>query len=202
MISPPSPPAGRRQLTEPEIALILAVAADRVRATVLGQQTNPESQLGELGTLPVSGAFVSLKRGEELRSCCGLFGETVPLAAALQRSAMRAACEDPRFPPIAAGELDDLEIEVWLLYVPEEILVPGRNRLLEVEVGRHGLQVLRGRYRGLLLPSVPIKHGWDAEQFLRHTCVKAGLNPNLWEDPNTRVFRFEGDVYGARMREV
>src|SRR5262249_23556730 len=57
-----------------------------------------------------------------------------------------------------------------------------------------GLVVVRGQSRGLLLPGVPVEHGWDARRFLEQVCVKAGLHPSLWKDDATSLMTFEGNV--------
>ena len=62
-------------------------------------------------------------------------------------------------------------------------------------IGRHGLVVEQGRHRGLLLPQVATERGWSAEQFLRQTCLKAGLAPEAWERGAT-VSRFAAEVFG------
>ena len=53
----------------------------------------------------------------------------------------------------------------------------------------------QGLHRGLLLPQVATEWGWDGEQFLRHTCVKAGLPPDAWRS-GARIFRFAAEVFG------
>ena len=63
-----------------------------------------------------------------------------------------------------------------------------------MEVGRHGLVVEQGTARGLLLPQVPREHGWTREQFLDHTCIKAGLPPDSWRR-GASVYRFEAVVF-------
>ena len=52
-----------------------------------------------------------------------------------------------------------------------------------------------GPYRGLLLPQVPVEWGWDAEEFLAQTCIKAGLTPDMWLDKRTKVYKFEGEIF-------
>ncbi|HAA52148.1 MAG TPA: TIGR00296 family protein, partial [Planctomycetaceae bacterium] len=108
----------------------------------------------------------SLKRGGQLRSCMGMQGQPIRLDEALQRAAHNAAREDPRFPPISPNELDQLDMEVWLLHGPSEVTEQGEARIQRVTIGRHGLQVIRGENRGLLLPGVATDQNWDAETFL------------------------------------
>lgn len=89
--------------------------------------------------------------------------------------AVAAATQDTRFEPLSPGELPRLKIEISVLGLPEPAEA-GR-----VEVGRHGIIVSKGYRRGLLLPQVPVEHGWDRETYLRHGCLKAGLPPEEWK---------------------
>jgi AmmeMemoRadiSam system protein A len=115
------------------------------------------------------------------------------LGYAGRRCAADAASRDPRFDPVATEELPNLEIEVSVLGPLEAIdpHTPGA-----VVVGRHGLVVEQGPRRGLLLPQVATEWGWTTEQFLRQTCVKAGLAPDAWQR-GARVSRFSADVFGG-----
>ncbi len=65
----------------------------------------------------------------------------------------------------------------------------------EIEVGQHGLLIERGYRRGLLLPQVATEYHWDRQTFLEHTCLKAGLPPDAWQDPQTRIYRFGAEVF-------
>ena len=85
---------------------------------------------------------------------------------AIEQAATRTANDDPRFPPISPVELAYLDLEVWLLWGMQPVSAQGRDRVRAVEIGRHGLQVVRGQARGLLLPGVAVDHGYDAEAFL------------------------------------
>ena len=145
------------------------------------------------------GVFTTLKTYPEkgLRGCIGIPEPIMTLRDALVRSAMSAATEDPRFPRMTPGELDGVTVEVTLMTPPEAIEVTSPDDLLqEVQVGVHGLIAIRGGMRGLLLPQVPVEQGWDTEEFLRHTCWKAGLPLDSWRDGVTRFQRFTGQVFG------
>ena len=61
------------------------------------------------------------------------------------------------------------------------------DRREEVVIGKHGLIVERGENRGLLLPGVATEHGFDAETFLTHTCLKANLPSVAWREEETRI---------------
>ncbi len=188
-VSPSTKPA----LTAEQEARLLRAAGERVRAVVLGTSPEPwEQTLAEIGELPLYGAFVSLKREGKLRSCCGCLGDAMPLWQAVDRAADRAACDDPRFPPIGPDELDRLDMEVWLLWHPEPVLQRADARARAVEIGRHGVQIARGAAHGLLLPGVAIDHRLDAEGFLKQVCLKAGLPPDAWKQDDTTLMTFEG----------
>jgi AMMECR1 domain-containing protein len=49
--------------------------------------------------------------------------------------------------------------------------------------------------RGLLLPQVPVEHGWGRNTFLEQTCLKAGLPPNAWRT-GAQVEAFTAEVFG------
>ena len=135
------------------------------------------------------GAFVTLHKRGELRGCIGHIEPTEPIGRVVPRCAVAACSSDSRFPPVAAGELDVIDIEISLLGPLEAIAGPQ-----EISVGRHGLVVERGWRRGLLLPQVAAEWGWDAETFLSHTCLKAGLAHDAWRK-GAQVWRFEAEVF-------
>ena len=148
--------------------------------------------LGELGQTPVLGAFVSLKRQGELRSCMGCLADSMSLAEAVETSATRAAADDPRFPPVSPTELEHLDMEVWVLWGMKNVTLEGKERINVVEIGKHGLQIQLGASRGLLLPGVATEHKMDAQQFLEAVCRKAGLPMSAWYDPRAKLSIFEG----------
>jgi AmmeMemoRadiSam system protein A len=153
----------------------------------------PASTIDVSGQFPeASGAFVTIKRGGRLRGCIGTLQCARPLPEEVRRVAVSAAREDPRFSPLTASELDGLEIEVSVLG-PLEAIDPADPAAFEI--GRHGLVVEQGYRRGLLLPQVATEWGWDREQFLSHTCVKAGLASDAWRRGAT-VYRFGAIVFG------
>jgi AmmeMemoRadiSam system protein A len=138
------------------------------------------------------GGFVTLSdaRGD-LRGCIGHILPMLPLDETVVRMAEAAALEDPRFPPVTLPELDNLRIEISALTVPEVVEDPEK-----IEVGRHGLIMSRGPFKGLLLPQVAPEWGWDRVEFLENTCRKAGLPRDGWKDPETRIEWFEAEVWG------
>ncbi len=146
------------------------------------------------------GVFVTLNRltenGRELRGCIGFPYPILPLSDAVIQSAIEAAIGDPRFPPVAPREMRQIAIEVSVLTEPREVVVSDRGELPEqIELGADGLIVERGHRKGLLLPQVPVEWGWDAEEFLCHCCLKAGLTPDVWLLDGTKIHKFQALVF-------
>jgi AmmeMemoRadiSam system protein A len=134
------------------------------------------------------GAFVTLHVRHRLRGCIGVTEAYDPLGDSIVRCAVSAALQDPRFPPVRSEEIPDLQIEISLLSSPAPI------RPQEIEIGRHGLLIARGRRRGLLLPQVATEHHFSPEQFLQETCRKAQLPLEAWRDPDVELFGFTCEV--------
>jgi AmmeMemoRadiSam system protein A len=122
------------------------------------------------------GAFVTLKREEELRGCIGYPLPHDPLYLTVIEAAVMAATQDHRFPAVTLDELPDIRIEISVLTLPRKI-----DDISEVIIGEHGIIVTQGLSRGLLLPQVPVEWDWDRDTFLRHGCLKAGLEEDAWE---------------------
>ncbi len=138
------------------------------------------------------GAFVTLERDGELRGCIGHLAADKPIARVVQDMAIAAATQDPRFPAVTWAELPGLEIEISALSSFQRVTDPG-----EIRVRRHGLVVSEGRRRGLLLPQVAEREGWDAETFLGATCRKAGLPLDAWKRGAT-IEIFTADVFSEK----
>ncbi|MFW9994612.1 MAG: TIGR00296 family protein [Candidatus Odinarchaeota archaeon] len=142
-----------------------------------------------------SGVFTTLKKNGELRGCIGFPEPVYPLGKAIADSAISAATRDPRFHTVTREELDSLELELTILTPPEKMAANKPEEYLDqIEIGRDGLIVNRGVYRGLLLPQVPVEWNWDKKTFLAHTCQKAGLPPDAWKQPGTEIYKFQGRI--------
>ncbi len=137
------------------------------------------------------GAFVTLHLGGGLRGCIGTFRPLGSLARTVAAMAVSASSEDPRFPPVTEAEVEGLSYHVAVL----EPCRPMRD-LTDIRIGRDGFLVRRGFHRGALLPVVAAERGWDAATFLKHACLKAGLPPDAWKDPDTTVEVFSAQEFG------
>ncbi|UCC92886.1 MAG: TIGR00296 family protein [Thermoplasmata archaeon] len=191
-------PRGGRDLFSDEEGILAVKAARAIVDSHVHGRGPPDLDLPGTFDGP-GGVFTTLKThpGDSLRGCIGIPEPIMSLRDALVRSAMSAATQDPRFPRVSPGELDSILVEVTLMTPPEYIEVESPDELLEkVRIGVHGLIAVRGRARGLLLPQVPVEQGWDTEEFLRHTCWKAGLPMESWNDGVTRFQWFTGQVFG------
>jgi AmmeMemoRadiSam system protein A len=120
------------------------------------------------------GAFVTLRKGKRLRGCIGYIEAIKPLYTTVRECAVAAALHDPRFSPLTFPEIAALNLEISVLSPLAEIVPEA------IEVGKHGLLISLGNLRGLLLPQVAVEWKWNREQFLRETCLKAGLPPDAW----------------------
>jgi hypothetical protein len=137
------------------------------------------------------GAFVTLKKRGHLRGCIGYIKAVKPLWETVQEMAVAAAFHDPRFPSLKVEELKDLTFEISVLSPLQRI-----NDVAEIEVGKHGLYIVRGCNAGLLLPQVAVEYGWDRDTFLMETCYKAGLPAQAWKDKETEIYIFSADYFG------
>jgi uncharacterized protein (TIGR00296 family) len=143
-----------------------------------------------------SGVFVTLNNADGLRGCIGFPMPDKKLSNGIIDAAIAAATEDPRFSPVKINELNDIVFEVTVLTPPVEITVTDPMEYLEkIKVGRDGLIIRNSFSSGLLLPQVPVEYGWNVEEFLQHTCEKAGLEKDVWKNEKVKIEKFEGIVY-------
>lgn len=134
------------------------------------------------------GVFVTLLKEGYLRGCMGSLFSEKPLFDEIVEVALSSAFKDPRFPPINEEELPLIEIEISLLSPLK------KSNWEEVEVGKHGIYLKKGFYRGLLLPQVATHYNWDKKTFLKHTCLKAGLPEDCYLDPEVEIYTFTAEV--------
>lgn len=180
-------------LSEEERNEILRVARESVtEAVVHGRvlSSYPHSGIFERQI----GVFVTLHVGGKLRGCIGVIHPQEEFGKSLTQTAASAALEDPRFHKMEPMELEKAEIEISLLSEMEPTTAE------EIEVGKDGLVVERGIRRGLLLPQVAVEHHLDRERFLEETCLKAGLPRDSWKDAETKIYRFQCEVFSEAKR--
>jgi uncharacterized protein (TIGR00296 family) len=157
-------------------------------------ETTPEKLMQPFGV------FVTINKIEngqkDLRGCIGYPYPTNPLAEAVIDSAISSATSDPRFYPLSLDELDSVVFEVSVLTPPQLIEVEKSiDYPSKIKIGRDGLIIEKGFYKGLLLPQVPVEWGWDEEEFLCQCCIKAGLPPDCWLMKGTKVYKFQAVIF-------
>lgn len=177
-------------LSDNDKETLLKLAREVILATLEKRQTELDKS-GFTGVLAENrGAFVTLTIGGNLRGCIGYTQAVKPLYETIAEMAVQAAFHDPRFPPLTSDELRRVEVEISVLTPMTVVTDPN-----EVVVGRDGLYITRGFNSGLLLPQVAVDYNWDRETFLDQTCLKAGLPPGIWKKEDTRIYRFQADIF-------
>ena len=144
-----------------------------------GKTPQPEELTPEMKEK--AGVFVSIHKFGELRGCIGTFEPTRDnVAEEIVANAISSATRDPRFPPIAPNELNDLTYSVDVLTKPEPI--ESKDQL---DPKKYGAIVEAGFRRGLLLPDL---EGVDSVDYQIDICrQKAGIAP----DEPIKLYRFE-----------
>ncbi len=142
------------------------------------------------------GIFVTINEKGNLRGCIGYCDPIKPLAQGVIEAAISAATADPRFDPLKESDMDKIQLEISVLTKPQLIEVTNPQEYIDaIEVNKDGLIVEKGFYKGLLLPQVAEEWGWDEEELLCNTCMKAGLSTDCWLDLETKIYRFQAQIF-------
>jgi AmmeMemoRadiSam system protein A len=183
-----------------EKKLLLALARETLE-NALGEEGSRQYELANESLSPTlhakKGAFVTLRKKSPydggrlaLRGCIGYLTGIKPLWNLVRDLAMEAAFQDPRFPPLQIDELHRLVIEISVLTTPRTIETPE-----EFVPGRDGIILSLGYNRAVFLPQVATEQGWGREEMLDNLCLKAGLDPSAWRDPDCRFETFRATVF-------
>jgi AmmeMemoRadiSam system protein A len=180
-------PAAPDEFSREERSLLLQLAHQSIAAALEHREISlvpPNPHLAE-----PRGVFTTLYYRGDLRGCVGYVFPVMSLYRTVAKSARGAAFDDSRFAPVTREQAAELEVSLSILSSPQPI------RAEDVEIGRHGLLIKMGDYRGLLLPQVPIEHKWDRIAFLEQTCKKAGLPVDAWQT-GAQVEAFTAEIFG------
>jgi AmmeMemoRadiSam system protein A len=186
-------PAATNGFSPEERILLLQLAHQSIAAALEHHEISlvaPTAHLAE-----PRGVFTTLYYRGELRGCVGYVFPVMSLYRTVAESARGAAFDDSRFTPVTRDQAPELKVSLSILSPAQPI------RPEDVQIGRHGLLVKLGAYRGLLLPQVPVEHQWDRITFLEQTCKKAGLPTDAWQT-GAQVEAFTAEVFGDRDVEV
>jgi len=176
-------------LTKKERKELLKIARETVVEYVTNRKV-PTVVTPSPGLNLHSGCFVTIKQKGELRGCIGNFISEQPLYLLVQEMAVSAATRDPRFYPMKSEDLADFTLDISVLSPLERAA-----SVEEIQVGTHGIYIVKGSYRGVLLPQVATEYGWNRDQFLQHTCIKAGLPQDAWQG-ECDIYIFSAQVFG------
>ena len=181
------------ELSKAEQKRLLEIAHDAVETYVktgkVPEFTNEYPALEEH-----LGAFVTLRKDGNLRGCIGIFGSDAPLYKVVAEMAVSAASHDSRFYPVSENELKDLEYEISVLSPLKKV-----NSWKDIEIGKHGVEIVRGSRHGVFLPQVATENSWDRETFLNILCTqKAGLPADCYKDSETEIYVFTAQVFNEK----
>jgi len=192
--SPKDPPAAgeagsaiENEFSQEERGLLLKLAHDALASAFAFRELSPDLPSAHLAES--RGVFTTLYVKGALRGCVGYALAVTSLYRGIIETARAAAFDDPRFAPMSAEELPEVKVSLSVLSPLRPIAAD------EVVVGVHGLLVTMGVRRGLLLPQVPVEHGWDRIMFLEQTCRKAGLPNDAWKK-GAILEAFTAEVFG------
>ena len=152
--------------------------------------------------LQIAGAsFVTLTNDGKLRGCIGTLEACRALVCDIALNAFNAAFRDPRFPPLTADELVNLQVHISILKPATPVACESEADLIrQLRPGIDGLILQDGAQRATFLPSV-----WeslpDAESFVRHLKLKAGMSANHWS-PTMQAFRYPCESFGGRFLQT
>lgn len=138
-------------------------------------------------------SFVTLTCSGLLRGCIGTLKHQFPLAQDVVLRAGAAAIDDPRFPPLQADEIDNLEIEISVLTTPQPLEYTAPEEIPNLLIpGLDGLTIVQELNKATFLPQVWQKVD-GPEHFLSLLCQKALLPANAWKlgDLEISTYRVE-----------
>jgi hypothetical protein len=185
----------RFEISEADRTNLLRLARAAIERYLRDRRVPDAAELGvpiTPGMRRIAGAFVTLHKDGELRGCIGEIEPQRELYRVIRDHALNAAFRDPRFPPLAAEELDDIRIEISVLTPPTPV-----SSWREIVVGRHGVVLHKAGRSAVFLPQVAPEQGWDVETMLSHLSLKAGLPKDAWRE-GARFEVFEAIVFGER----
>jgi AmmeMemoRadiSam system protein A len=138
------------------------------------------------------GAFVTLHKNGRLRGCIGKFNPDYPLYLVIKDVAILSAYHDNRFPQIELEEMTDIDIEISVMTPFKKI-----RDISDIELGKHGIYIMKGNKSGTFLPQVATETGWNLEEFLGHcTQDKMGMGWNDWKDAD--IFTYEAEIFNEK----
>jgi hypothetical protein len=183
-----TPTAAAETFTKDQRRFLLELARQSVREATATGRLPPKSADGLAAKLTEpKGCFVTLTKGGMLRGCIGHITPQLPLYQAIAENARSAAIRDPRFLPVSAREVAELEIEISVLTVPQSLAFASPDDLLrKLRPHEDGVVLQIGGRGATYLPQV-WEHLPDKVEFLSSLAEKAGCAPGDWRKPGAAV---------------
>ncbi|MFA7683348.1 MAG: AmmeMemoRadiSam system protein B [Syntrophales bacterium] len=184
----PAPATSETRLTPEEKKALLAFARQSITWHLTSETLPLARGFGPL-LRQHRGVFVTLKKRNQLRGCIGRLVPDIPLGKLVGTMALQSALRDPRFPPVKASELQDLEVEISILTPMKPV-----SGYQDIVVGRDGVVLEKNGRSAVFLPQVAPEQGWDRDTMLDHLAMKAGLPQNAWRR-DARFSTFQAIVF-------
>jgi len=177
------------KLGEKEQKRLLEIARQSVEAYV---KTGKRIKIEEDELLnKYKGVFVTFKKHGELRGCTGVFESDLPLTQTVAEISISSAVNDKRFTPVMKHELEKLKYEISVLSPLKKV-----DSSEDVEIGKHGVKIVKGSKSGVFLPQVAVENNWNKDIFLSVLCTqKVGLLADCWKDPDIEIYIFTAQVF-------
>ncbi len=186
----------KESLSAEDRKALLDLARSAIEARLVKGGTVKRPQSTSLALTRDGGCFVTLHKHGQLRGCIGSLEPVSSIIECVETNAKNAAFQDPRFPPLGPEELSEIDIEVSILSVPQEVrFKDGEDLKRQLEPLVHGVILSQGYHRSTFLPQV-WKQLPDKDKFLEHLCLKGGMSPTAWQNPETKVEVYKAEVFG------
>ena len=185
-----------QNLSGEEKQILLRLARQALEAAV-HRQPMPHIDPKEMShRLQEPGAsFVTLTIRGMLRGCVGTLEPYQSLVDDVREHAIAAGLQDYRFPPVRAEELNQIEIEISRLTIPQPLVYTTPTMLVEKLChGIDGVVLRDGPRRATFLPQVWEKLP-DPAEFLDHLCAKMGADPGLWRRKKLEVLVYQVEEF-------
>ena len=184
------------ELTEEEGKYLLTLARQTIEGRLFGQEDQGQPDVDLSPKLSEHrGTFVTLTKKGVLRGCIGHIIPQESVIEGIRVNAINAAFKDPRFPPLFREEWKNVKVEVSILTTPKPLEYADADDLLnKLRPGIDGLIIKKGFNQATFLPQV-----WeqlpDKKEFLRHLCVKAGLDREAWKHEKLEVSVYQAQAF-------
>lgn len=194
-LSVSAPKPVKMELSDTDKKKLLQIARTTIRTYLQEGQTATVDSESLSNTLSSkAGAFVTLKKGGELRGCIGHFEADNPLYKIVQQMAIAAATQDYRFNAVTLSELKSIDIEISVLTPMQKI-----SQVNSIRLGIDGIYIKKGDRSGTFLPQVATETHWTREEFLGHCARdKAGIGWDGWKDKDAEIFVYQAFVFGEK----